>query len=97
MENLLAELPLNEEFSLFTAFTSLLSIFTSCPRVHFCLSMAQSILDDGSISVCETMRYINEGHNDIVKVTRVLHPGNYFPEIKIGLGDKRTFDFREVP
>ncbi len=35
------------------------------------------------------MRYIREGHNDIVKVVNTLHLGSSFPEFAVNLGNKR--------
>ncbi len=51
--------------------------------------MAQPIPDDSSISVGDTMRYMKEGHIDIVKVTRILDSFTLFPESDVELGAQR--------
>ncbi len=57
--------------------------------------MEQPISDDGSISVGDTMRYIREGHNDIFKVTRILHSGSLFSDIGVELWDQRKIEISE--
>ncbi len=48
-------------------------------RAHIHSTVSHTVLDNKPISVGDTLIYLREGHNDVVKVMKIVHPGSGFP------------------
>ncbi len=89
--NQLAELPINEGFSLFNLFAKTVNSFMKPPpKFNIFTTVNVPEVEQHTISVGDNSRYIREGRNAIVKVVRVIRPDSVFPEYEVEFPNEDT-------